>query len=103
MLPFLYHTFHQTVFILNFYFYSVHRYGTEEVVEEDIDDDNNTVMALGNGRQESAGKDDSYHGDRTREVVNRNNTMMQRPGAGSSRPRAEEWRTDSPNSGIKKL
>ena len=74
--------------------------------EEDNDDDNKTIMALGNGgRQESAGKDDGYHGDRTstREVVDGNNTMMQILGAGSSWPRAGEWRTDSQNSGIKKL
>jgi hypothetical protein len=65
--------------------------------EEDNDDDNKTIMALGNGgRQESAGKDDG-------EVVDGNNTMMQILGAGSSRPRAGEWRTDSQNSGIKKL
>ena len=73
--------------------------------EEDNGDNNETIAALGGGsRQESAEKDNSRHDDRTKEVVDGNacnNTMMQRWGAGSLRPRAGKQKTDSQNSGSK--
>ena len=70
--------------------------------EEDNADNNETIAALGcSSRQESLDKDDSHHDDRTKEAVDGNagnNTMMQRRGAGSLRPRAGKQRTDSQNS-----